>query len=312
MSAIIREQWRRRIKVVAGEAPANMGGPSGQGVGLTLDHPRYYFHLTSRTNRESIQANGLEAGRSLKGRGFTDPRYMRIYLDRQPWEPDATHDVWKVDTQGIHLRPDPELPDRWAVCEQDIPPDRLKLIDMAEGMPQVEGYRTVAVNDGPPQYAPETSPIPPGHYRLFHKTPLRNADSIRRLGLEASRSVQIDFTGEMVWGTAGFDKRLINMMVDGEWALVEYHVEWDRYSTPPKSGGNYTSGSVPPDQIIAVWEPWHFAVWLLVDEMARQNKTLDELVEYHFGFENFPPFQRAVEWLRHNQPPAWMKTTRPS
>lgn len=171
------------------------------------------------------------------------------------------------------------------------------------------GAKTAAA-DGIPAQAPETSSIPPGHYRLFHRSPLANAGSIRREGLGADHSRQHDFSGEMVWGSCGFRTAVDPQIApESDWCWVEYHVEWDSHANPPKPGNSYTSGSIPPNQIIAIWEPWHFAVWHLVEEMSG-GKSVDQVAEDNFGFQGMPVYQRASEWLRTHQAPAWMRSMR--
>ncbi len=117
-------------KAMVGEAgqgqPYGTRDPAVHAASTTTDHPRYFFHDSKTSNRESIQATGLEAGRSLGG------KYSRVYMasDEPHLEPrgdTAPRDVWKVDTQGLALRPDPEHPSEWAISEHDITPDRLEL-----------------------------------------------------------------------------------------------------------------------------------------------------------------------------------------
>lgn len=103
------------------------GGAAADGVGLTTDHPRYFFHTSPSKNRDSILLHGLQANRSLGG------KHNRVYLDNESAPPvkrmdTGPRDHYRVDMQGLMLRPDPELPGRWAVSEQDIPANRLELI----------------------------------------------------------------------------------------------------------------------------------------------------------------------------------------
>lgn len=170
-----------------------------------------------------------------------------------------------------------------------------------------EAWRRVAGIGTIPK-APETSPIPSGHYRLFHRTPVGNADSIRRSGLGAEYSRQHDFTGEMVWGTYGFFAAIgsVDHVAQSQWAIVEYHVEWSVMGTPPQTGGAYTSGSIPPSQIIAIWEPWHFAVWVIASEVGTISyPTLDDL---EFLRRDGEAWSQALDWLARNQAPSWMRT----
>ena len=94
---------------------------------LTTDHQRFFFHSAPSEHRDSIAATGLEASRSRGGRN------TRVYLDSQESPPKrrsdtGPRDYYRVDTQGVPLRPDPELPGRWAISETDFAPERVKLI----------------------------------------------------------------------------------------------------------------------------------------------------------------------------------------
>lgn len=168
--------------------------------------------------------------------------------------------------------------------------------------------RQSASSDEMPSGPPESVPVPSGHYRLFHRSPLRNADSIRQHGLGAEMSRQIDFSGEMVWGSSGFQTAVdINMAPQSDWCWVEYHVEWDPNGRPPAEGNSYTSGSIPPSQIINVWEPWHFGVWVIVREIDG-GYSLSDL---DFLRRDGEGYAKALDWLQHHQAPAWCKAKDP-
>lgn len=177
------------------------------------------------------------------------------------------------------------------------------------GVTQNRSMQYAAVNrsDELPTQPPDTAPIPSGHQRLTHRTPLRNADSIRQSGLGAGYSTQLEFQGEMVWGTAGFYYACdVENAASTDWAWIEYHVPWD-----PTAGyrlnNPYTSGSVPPEQIIAVWEPWHLGVWTLTQETGGDRSRLPE---YAFVRNEGEGWRKAFDWLQTHEPPAWMKSTR--
>lgn len=114
-------------------AQANKGTPYGtkdpsvHAASTTTDHPKFFYHATKSTNRASIAEKGLEANRSLGGKN------TRVYLadkdpENEPRMDTAPLDTYKVDTEGIPLRPDPEVPSQWAISETDLEPSRLQLI----------------------------------------------------------------------------------------------------------------------------------------------------------------------------------------
>src|SRR5690606_31233185 len=89
----------------------------------------------------------------------------------------------------------------------------------------------IAGSSGSPTQAPDTASVPSGHYILWHRTALGNADSIRRSGLGAEFSRQFDFSGQMVWATRGFRSAVdVQTTPQSDWAFIEYHVPWDPHS----------------------------------------------------------------------------------
>ena len=130
------EEAKAAVAEASKGTPYGTKDPAVHAASTTTDHPDTFWHSTKTTNRDSIQASGLEAGRSLGG------RMTRIYLDSEnphetPRSDTAPRDTWEVDTRGLPLRPDPELPGRWAISEKDIPADRVKLISTThpDGLP---------------------------------------------------------------------------------------------------------------------------------------------------------------------------------
>jgi len=117
--------WEQAIAKVRdanidGGYPAN--GSEDQSVwsdSTTTNHPRYYYHFTRGENHDSIMTNGLDADLSLGG------KYKRIYMSVDRF---GDRQEYRIDTEGISLRPDPELPDKWAIAMQDIPPSRIEFL----------------------------------------------------------------------------------------------------------------------------------------------------------------------------------------
>jgi hypothetical protein len=131
--------WEDAVAMVA---QANEGTSYGtanaevHAASTTTDHPQFFYHQSKASNRESIDATGLEANRSLGG------KTTRIYLaEERPVlvarSDSAPKDLYRIDTAGLPLRPDPELPGKWAIAEQDIAAARLNLIGTThpDGLP---------------------------------------------------------------------------------------------------------------------------------------------------------------------------------
>jgi hypothetical protein len=125
--------------------------------------------------------------------------------------------------------------------------------------------------DVPPE--PGTAPIPEGHVRLFHYSPTENLPSIREHGLRQSAGKGETY-GEpnQVWAAAGVPKADMFQHKN----FVEFHadphkdLDIGRASPGIKyEGGSPAAhlerhqshvtmrGDVPPENIVAVHEPWH-------------------------------------------------------
>lgn len=109
------------------------------------DQPKYLYHGTPRSNRESILKHGLLRSKSdayltAKEMGEPDETNLGggIYFDSVPETPSPTMDVWRVDVRGLNIESDDESqfagnPEyeghTWHAFYGDaIPPKRLTLL----------------------------------------------------------------------------------------------------------------------------------------------------------------------------------------
>ena len=172
---------------------------------------------------------------------------------------------------------------------------------------------------------PGTAPIPHGHVRLYHYTPLENAPSIREHGLLFSHARSDAGNGDLtepsagVWASTNQPKDILSNH-SGHAAVVEFHVHpseisdyaespWramnkDRSYDPEKlrewnEGHHHViiKGDVKPDRFVAIHEPWHGA--------ARYMRKSGPLSEYQWvkddyargGNDHLEPYVRGLRAL---------------
>jgi 8-oxo-dGTP diphosphatase len=91
--------------------------------------PQAWYHVSPSANRESIQRSGLTKAISQKGRFYlsANPREMLSDLAEGTKGDFATHDVWRVNADGLDLHDDPESPSHWEAVytTQRVGPERL-------------------------------------------------------------------------------------------------------------------------------------------------------------------------------------------
>jgi hypothetical protein len=148
---------------------------------------------------------------------------------------------------------------------------------------------------------PGTTPIPEGHVRLWHYTGLWNLDSIREHGLLASKARGDGGSGPNeassgVWASTRAPE-------DWQRALhVEFHAplsdisqrasdpwrEMSGLDEPGSFGKGYhhviMKGSVRPEQILGLHEPWHASV-----RMIRDNGGPDQYDDMMGGYKEGEP-----------------------
>ena len=124
---------------------------------------------------------------------------------------------------------------------------------------QVQKYDSILKGDVPGhpfrgnQYVPGepgSTPIKPGFVRLFHQTSLENASSIRENGLLLSKAQGIEGPRAIYAAEKPFYGN------PGGLALVEIQIPQKDFLAPYFVTGGHRE-KVPPEEIIAVHEPWH-------------------------------------------------------
>ena len=161
------------------------------------------------------------------------------------------------------------------------------------------GYRhprgTAAAEELPPD--PGTAAIPAGHIRLWHYTSLGKVRSIREHGLLRSKARGDAGNGDQadpstgVWASTKRPDDILDNHAGGA-AVVEYHAHPSEISQnaehywhhdPQEWAKGYhhviMRGDVPPDQIVAIHEPWHGAARYMRDDdptLQRYQWVKDE------------------------------------
>ena len=110
-----------------------------------------------------------------------------------------------------------------------------------------------------------TTPIPDGYVRLYHQTPLENAESIRTHGILHDKMKGIEGPRRTyVWRTPFYGKSQSH-------ATVELHVPEELFD-PPQF---LKISDVPPKYIVAIHEPWHDRARYLISNFP----TVDSMIE---------------------------------
>lgn len=98
---------------------------------------------------------------------------------------------------------------------------------------------------------PGKAAIPEGRERRFHYTPAGNVEGIRREGIKLNRSQGRQF-GDPVAVWSNPDNPYPHGIPQGQ-ALVEYHDDPKAHEANPYASPE----DVPPENIVAIHEPWH-------------------------------------------------------
>ena len=176
---------------------------------------------------------------------------------------------------------------------------------------------------------PGTAPVPQGHVRLWHYTPLANVPSIREKGLRREYARGDAGNGDLtdpsagMWASTNPPDHLNHS--EGHAGVVEFHAHpdeisgnaespWralnkDRSYDPEKlrewnSGHHHVimRGSVPPENILAIHEPWHHAARYMRDgdpTLASYQWVKDDYARG--GNDHLEPYVRGLRALEHGQ-----------
>lgn len=155
---------------------------------------------------------------------------------------------------------------------------------------------------------PGGSPIPEGAIRLFHVTPLRNAESIREHGLTLGAS-KTNTYGEpsQIWASAGVSSQQAKRveeggLMDADMAVIEFwampdELDIGRGANPAdieaRSGDVTFLHDVPTDHIVAIHEPWQSAYRYL-----QEYKTEVLAGEYDYATD-VPAYAQAIAAIKN-------------
>ena len=114
----------------------------------------------------------------------------------------------------------------------------------------------------PPE--PGTSPLPEGHQRFYHQTPVENVASIKEHGLMLSKAKGI----EGPKGTWISEKPFYGTDAT-HLATLELGLPHD-----PKRGRIHVEGDIPAHHILAIHEPWHETARGILSDPQAIKETL--------------------------------------
>lgn len=109
-----------------------------------MTHPRFLYHNTQSSNRDSIRENGLllihseTAEEALAAGDSVEQAAMAggVFFSSKILPERDGFDTWVLDTDGLTLEPDettdcPDPEDSWWVIWDDVPASRLVLLEAA-------------------------------------------------------------------------------------------------------------------------------------------------------------------------------------
>jgi hypothetical protein len=125
-----------------------------------------------------------------------------------------------------------------------------------------------------------SSPVPEGHVRVHHYTSPESVENIRRSGLSMQKAHESFSRGgtefPSIFATAGEPSEdLLRARPVVEAHLPIKDLDIGRFSTPEELEGRKstvtTNIDVPPENIIAVHEPWHRSLEYMKDSTMEKN-----------------------------------------
>ena len=150
---------------------------------------------------------------------------------------------------------------------------------------------------------PRSLPIPEGHVRLFHYTNENAIESIRKNGLipQQEGNAAVDDNVGLIWAMenapVGGEKQF------NERPIVEFHVPEEVWEKGAGLGFGRTAMDlpVPPENILAIHEPWQFLVRDLSDMKPADIKySLDLQKPYYDRLGS--DFKKVIDYFEQNPP----------
>lgn len=165
----------------------------------------------------------------------------------------------------------------------------------------------------PPDFG--TQPIPPGAVRIQHMTWQDRTDSIRESGLLKSMSSEHSESPQVFATTGDTLEHEDSVSADSDRAVVEGYVfphgtdsnphsQLDVGSglSPERAASRHSTvtlhGDLPPDQILAVHEPWHAAARYLTSDPRNVEEVESGAHDSLMEDESFPHYGRAIRTLK--------------
>lgn len=286
--------------------------------GNSLDEWSYHG---PRVNRAEIHYSGGKNHRGKSGRGKTDSLCSEH-------EPDEMYKGYEQQNRERRERRKAEREAR----EGGSPAGEhtAVLLEHFEVEATLHGE-----NELPPD--PGTAPIPEGHIRLWHYTPLENVPSIREHGLQRRFARSDVGNGDLSEPSAGMwasTKRPDDILSNhsGGFGVVEYHAHpdeisgnaespwqamrkdrtWDNDAVQEWAKGYHhviMHGDVHPHNIVAIHEPWHGSARYMRDDPDGPESYQWVRDDYAKGPHNshLEPYVRGLDALERQRRTAALK-----
>lgn len=135
-------------------------------------------------------------------------------------------------------------------------------------------------------HEPGTVEIPKDHIRLYHQTPEENNDSIKKHGIMLSKALGIEGPKAIYADERGFYGKPTDRNT------VEFHVHKTDWKPP-----FVNVDRVPPEQIIAIHEPWHELARNLIKDDNHAVKNI--LSGEHDDLLNDSYYGPAIKYIKN-------------
>jgi len=234
-------------------------------------------YIDAAGERSFVYRTGKPAGLN----GVKGNEYL-LYQDHESFNPDMIKTVRSAvtasstDSRGSNRM---DLPDRF----KKTAPKKAKIM-----------ASTSNASLPPP---PGTAPVRDGWVRLYHQTSLENIESIRQEGLTYAHAAGIEGP-KAIWASRtpfyGDAKDI---------PTVEFQVDENSFVPP-----SFVTRDVPPEDILAIHEPWHSAARYILKTIGPERILSGE-------YDDLPPGSEAadaVAWIKCKYATANAKLTKTS